>query len=149
MPFPFSYSISAETSGPPSDPTAPGGLPAALAAALRSEGVDFSQSDPLTFQARKRWGIGFDRSNTDPWAYVSRATLRIESTTTGLRVVLTAQFVTILLLLSAGAGLLTLAGISWEVVAAFVSINCVLVYTLGRAGMQEWLRDVVRRSDRA
>ncbi|HEV2290224.1 MAG TPA: hypothetical protein VGR60_00125 [Gemmatimonadales bacterium] len=141
--------ISAETSGPPSAPTAPGGLPAALASALRNEGIDFSQPDPLAFQARKRWGMAFDRSSIDPWAYASRATLRIESTTTGLRVVQTADSVTTLLLIAAGAGLLTLAGMSWEVVAAFASINCVLVDTLGRAGMQKWLRDVVRRGDRA
>jgi hypothetical protein len=63
MPFPFPYSISAETTGPSSDPTSPGGWPAAIAAALRSEELEFSQPDPLTFRVRQRWAVSFGRLN--------------------------------------------------------------------------------------
>ncbi|MGH7591136.1 MAG: hypothetical protein ACREL2_06820, partial [Gemmatimonadales bacterium] len=86
MPFPYSLSIATDTTGPASDPTAPGGLPAALEAALRSEEIAFTRPDPLTLRIHKPWLIGWDRSTWDPWAYVSRGTLRIERTGTGLRV---------------------------------------------------------------
>lgn len=145
MPFPLSYTISAETTGPASDPTAPGGLAAAIATVLRVQELDFSQPDPCTFQVRTRFGADWTRWNTDPWTYQNGGTLRIEPTASGLRAHLTANFITMPLIVTAFAvaaiafGLFIVAGVS--------VISLALIYFMGRDRMEQWLRDVTRRGD--
>lgn len=145
MPFPLSYTISAETAGPGSDPTATGGLAAALATALRAEELDFSQPDPCTFRVRKRFGADWTRWNTDPWTYPNGGTLRIEQTASGLRVRLTVNFITMPLIATVFAG--AAVGFGFPVLAAVALVSCGVMYLIGRSGMEEWLDNATRRSD--
>lgn len=147
MAFPLSYTVSAETAGPPSDPTATGGLAAAIATALRVEELDFSQPDPVTFRVGKRLDTDWARANTDPWAYVSGAKLRIEPIASGLRVHLTASFIRTLLISAVLAA--AAMGFRLFIAAAVPLVSFTLIYVLGRDRMEQWLRDVTRRSDAA
>lgn len=147
MPFPFSYTISSETTGPPSDPTAPGGLAAAIATALRGEELDFSQPGPLTFRIRKPWGTGWERSKLDPWSSVSTAVLTIEPTASGLKVRLTVRFTAALLITTLfGAGVIWL-GFPWAAMVGVVLLSWVMIYFIGQEEMAKWLQDVTRRSN--
>ena len=147
MPFPLSYAISTETTGPASDPTATGGLAAALATALRGEDLIFSQPDDLTFEISKGFGMDWDRSKLDPWAYASGGVLTIEPTATGLTVRLTVRFTGALLITTLlGAGFITL-GFPWAAMVGVVLLSWVGIYFIGQEEMERWLQEVTWRSD--
>jgi hypothetical protein len=71
--------------------------------------------------------------------------VRIEPMAIGLRVRLTGDFVTSLLILAVVVSLFVWFGLPWGLGALMMLVGSAAMYGLGRDGIEQWLGEVTRR----